>query len=369
MQKVGLSCAALLFAPLSLFGNTFLENDFRDYNATYHFQAHLDAKSNKLAFNTFEQEWIDPPPHKEENRAFGNLSFSAFISLESWRIGAFNQKISQIFVNDGFIQTWHRAEKDFWILLGMSDINQQIGNVPIEGDGVYISSSGLFLQKVLSMDSKNHFAIKTKLHIADDLQSIKASGLSTDEKFEGSFDYYYAEKNFISKRSDRDDSKGLGYSVDVEYIYDDDTFYFYLGAFNLHSFIYYKDVTLMHYDFDSETIYVGEDGYNHYKPFGVGYYKENSTLKQKIPHFYKSSFNYVYNDQISLGNNLDLYDGVYYNEPYVNVKIGNGRYKVGCVIENQEFVFGAYFKNLALGISNSFGLGNDMIAADVKLRF
>lgn len=369
-QKVRLLYAVLLFSPLSsLLAQNFLENDFRDYNATYNFQASLDAKSNELFFNTFDKKWNTLPSHSKENKAFGELSLSAFISFDAWRVGAFNQKLAQIGINDGFIETWYAADKDFFTLLGMSDINQELRPSPISGSGVYISSSGLFLQKMITLNSKHHISMKTKLHVSDDLQSIKIKGKSDSEGFKGSLDYCYAQENLVSKRPDRDDSKGLGYSVDIEYIYDNDTFYIYLGVFNLHSFIYYQDVTLMHYDFDSQIVYEGEDGYKHSKPFGVGYYKDNISLKQKIPQYYKGSINYQHSSKISIGNNVNIYDQLFYNEPYLNVKLGDGRYKLGYVLESKEFVFASYFENMSFSVSNRFGSDNNLLVAGFRLKY
>jgi len=349
---------------------SFLKNDFRDTNNTFNFKASLDAKSNALAFDVFEQEWQKAPEHKTNNRALGNNYYEAYLELGSLNIGVFKQEQVQISMSDGFIDTWHASNRDFLSLLLNKNVYQDIDPASLQSSANHYKSYGLFIQKIFTLNSKHHFSAKLRLHYADRLNYIEVEGETNREKFQGSFDYYYSGENLISNAPNRSDTaKGLGYGIDLEYIYADESLYFYVGVFNLASHIYWENVDLMHYDFDSEVIYMGSDGYNHYRPFGTGKYEYDVDFTQKLPEYYKATLNYALSENFSLGDNLDIYDGVTYNEVYGNTKVYGGRYKLGYIIENQNVVFGAYFKYISVEISNSFGTANDILQANCKISF
>lgn len=367
--KKGLPLATLFFFTTSTYALSYLENDFRDTNTTYHLRILIDAKSNNLHFDVFDHEWINPPPYKKDNYAFGNLYADTYVKIDSYKLGVFKQELAQIHINDGFIQTWQKSQQNFTTFLGKKDINKELEANLVYGDANYYDAQGIYLQRILNITQNNYLSVKVKLNYADKLQFIQADGYTDSQEFKGKFDYYYRKKNYITNRDDKDGSAGTGYGLDLEYIYNYKNIYVYLGIFNLYSFIYWKNVTLMHYDLDSTTIYKGDDGYNHYRPFGKGYYKDNVHLKQKLPEYYKASLNYEFNDYIATGDNLDIYDSILYNEIYINAKVYNGRYKLGYAYENRELLFAAYYKYFAIEISNYFGLSNNILKASCKISF
>jgi len=288
-------------------------------------------------------------------------------------------------MSDGFIQTWYSSQKNFSSLLLNKNVNLKIANLSLDSDADYHSSYGLFIQKVLDLSDSNHLSIKLKLYIADKMHHIDVNGETNSTQFKGSFDYYYTKENLVSKGSTQSrTSYGLGYGIDLEYIFEKNQWYFYLGGFNLASQINYKNVTKMHYDFNSDTIYVGDDGYNHYRSFGVGYYKYNLSFKQKLQAYYKSSINYEFTDNFALGNNLDYYKNMQFNELYTNFKIDDARYKLGYVLESKTLMYGFYFEDVRVHlpfgyeafwndfvfeISNQFGMSTKNIHANVKISF
>ncbi|MEA1983634.1 MAG: hypothetical protein U9N39_08810 [Campylobacterota bacterium] len=344
--------------------------DFRDINATVNFTINLDAKSNKLPFNIFDQEWKEVPVAQKSNRAFGQVYTDVYVDYEGLKIGVFGEKIAEVEINDGFIDLWYSAQKDFLQLLVSKDIYKTIEPNSIKGEANYCNPYGLYLQKVFALNSSNFLSVKLKLNYADEMQYIKVNGYTNSEKFSGSLDYVYAQENYISNTNNkRQGPMAIGYGVDIEYIYNRDKLYVYLGAYNLASSMYWSNVTHMHYDFDSEVIYKGDDGYNHYKPFGVGNYKYNQSFRQKLPVYYKASLNYEFYDSFALGNNFKLYNQMYSNEPHVNFKIYNGRYKLGYQIEDNIFLFGTYFRNVNFEVANKFGLEDNVLQANIKLSF
>jgi hypothetical protein len=310
------------------------------------------------------------PEHQKSNNAFGQIYTDAFYNYDGYKIGVFSERISQIGMNDGLIELWYYAQKDFLKLLVSKDIYKRMEPKQIEGKGNYCDTNGLFIQKVFRLNNSHYLSAKLKLNYANELHYIKADGYTNSEKFVGSFDYIYSSKNLISNNPTTSQSpQGIGYGIDIEYIYHEDKLYFYAGVFNLGSYIYWENVNLMHYDFNSEVIYKGDDEYNHYRPFGVGYYKYDISFKQKLPQYYKASLNYELFDSIAFGNNFKLYEDMYSNEPYINFKVYNGRYKLGYQMIDNTMLLGAYYKNFNIECANKFTLEGNILQASIKISF
>ncbi len=362
----------ILFLLLSsqLFSLSYYSYDFRDVNATFNFNLALDAKSDKLPFNIFDQEWKTIPDHQKSNNAFGQVYSDIYVDYGGLKLGVFGEKLAKIDINDGFVELIYQAQKDFARLLADKDIYKILEEKPIVGKGNSYEAYGLFVQKVFNIHPHHYLSAKLKLNYAKELEYIKVDGYTSSKKFTAMLDYIYSSKNLISKGENTSDTPvGIGYGLDIEYIYNNEKLYVYLGAFNLASYIYWDKVTLMHYDFDSEVIYKGEDGYNHYRPFGRGEYKYNISFTQKLPSYYKASLNYELFDNFAIGNNVKVYQNLYVLEPYINAKIYTGRYKLGYEIQSRTVLVGAYFKNIHLEISNKFGPSNTILNARCRISF
>lgn len=330
----------------------------------------LDAHSDRLPFDIFDQEWKKIPDHQKSNNAFGQVYSDIYVDYSGLKVGVFGEKLAQINMNDGFIELWHEAQKDFLQLLASKDVYKTLEEKPVTGEGNSYEAYGLFVQKVFEVYSHHYFSTKLKFNYAKELQYIKVDGYTDAEKFSGKFDYIYSNKNHITKGENRSDTPlGIGYGLDIEYIYNREKLYLYLGAFNLGSYIYWNNVTLMHYDFDSEVIYKGDDGYNHYRPFGKGYYENNISFTQELPAYYRASLNYELFTYLALGNNLRVYENIYANEPYINVKIYRGDYKLGYEIESSTLLFGVTFEHFQLEVANQFGLSGNVLKASCKISF
>ena len=360
----------LCFYSSNLYGLNYLENDFRDRSNSTYLNGILDIKSNSLNINIVEQKWDTLPEHKNINSAYGKLYFDIYHNFKNIKIGIFKDLNINYKVNSGFIQTLYHAKKDFTTLLNKNDIGNSIEYIDISGYLTYIQSEGFFLQKVISYSQNHFFGLKFKLFKVNEIQYLNTSGSNSSEKFDMSFDYYYSDKNFISKNNLHDDSyKGYGYIFDLEYIYEKENLYIYASILNLNSTIKLNSITHMHYDFDSQTIYKGDDGYNHYKPFGVGYYKYNIDFKYKLPKSYKATINYKLNNTVSIGNNTNIYNDITFNESYIKIKRANYSYKLGYLYENKDIKLSLYFKNITLDITNNFAKSNKIITAGYKVIF
>jgi len=368
-KRVTLFILFFLFSS-KLLALNYYSYDFRDINASINFNLDLDAHSDKLPFNIFDQEWKKVPDHQKSNNAFGQVYSDIYIDLDALKIGVFGETIAQINMNDGFIELWNEAQKDFFQLLANKDIYKTLEEKPLIGKGNSYKAYGMFVQKVFNLYPHHYLSAKLKLNYAKELQYIKVNGYTSSEKFTGSLDYIYSHKNYISNANTRSDNpSGIGYGIDIEYIYNKENIYVYLGAFNIGSYIYWKNVTLMHYDFDSEVIYKGADGYNHYRPFGQGYYEYNKSFTQTLPSYYRASINYELFDNLAFGNNLKIYEKMYTCEPYINTKIYSQRYKIGYEIQSNTVTLGAYFKYIKFELSNQFSLAGNILNANCKISY
>ena len=353
---------ALLFLSIPLFSQSYFYKDFRDANISYKLNAVLDVKSDNLPLDFFDTHWKDYNKRRENNSAFGVASITATQNMQYFSFGFFRQKTSKIYLNSALIEVMHNSENDFANILLYHQLYKDIGTAPLKGDVNDFDSFGVFVEKKFHPLLHHYFDVKLKLHYATDFNYIKIKGDSTSDAFHGTLDYYYKNENRISHaKNQSSNSYGYGYSVDLSYIYNRDKFYFYFGIYNIGSYIFWRNVSLMHYYFDSNTICVGADGYKHYKPFGVGHYSYNINFTQQIPIHADSSVNYEITKNIAVGDNISLYEKMHYNELYANVKIASFRYKLGYVAENYNLIFALYHKNFKFEISRGFNTSNKIL--------
>lgn len=347
-----------------------LKNDFRDTNNTYNLSLNIDAVSDNLPLDLFDEKWTKLPTKQKNNNAFLNLNFDAHMEFNNFNIGVFSQEIGEFYLNNGFIQTWYMVDTDFANLLLNSSINQNLDSLPVKANANSTKINGIYLQKIVSLNSNHHLSTKLKLNIAHELNYLDVTGETNSEDFVASLDYYYSGENILTDANSKSKNDlGVGYGIDLEYIYNNDSLYIYLGAFNISSYIYWDNISFMHYGFDSKTIYVGDDGYNHYKPFGVGYYKYNINFKQKLPTYYKTALNYMVKDNFALGYNLDIYESMQFNELYTNFNVHNSSYKLGYILESKDLSLGLYFKNFLLEITSKPFFSNDLVQINTRYSF
>ena len=310
------------------------------------------------------------PNHTQNNIAFGTVYADVYYAFESFKIGAFYEQTALVELNDGFIETLFYAKNDFNTFLHLDTINTQLRDVTLEGSANYYKTKGMYIQKIFSVQHTHFISLKAKLLLSDEIQDIKLDGSNTQARFEAGFDYYYRTKNYVSHNEGGSDSSyGYGYGFDLEYIYNNEALYIYAGLLNIGATLYWDGINKMHYDFDSKTIYLGKDGYNHRKPFGVGYYKYDINYKQDLPMFYRGSLNYEFNTIVSLGANLNGYKEYYFNELYCNIKLYNTRWKVGYINEASTLIFGAYFDHFNVEISNNFSFSQQVMQAKIDFWF
>ena len=361
--------AAFLLSFQDCFALEYLENDFRDTNNSLHIRGSFTPKSNQLKLNVFENDWDVIPTYKKNNVAFGSIYFDVYYNFDTFKIGIFSEESAEIKLNDGFVEILYAANNDFNTFLHYSTINTKISKTAISGDANYYKTEGLYVQKLFKLSKNNYLSAKIKLHYGKNLEKIAVNGQNTQSRFNAKLDYYYSNKNYISKHNNNNSSSGYGYSIDVEYIYNKEKLYIYAGLFNIESKLYWRGVERMEYSFDSKTTYRGSDGYNHRRPFGIGKYSGDVNYVQSLPMFYKGSLDYQLNNNFSIGDNLDGYQSVYFNEVYLTARLYNSRYKVGYMYEAKTFIFAAYFNHFKVEISNNFSFSQNVMQAKLHLWF
>lgn len=369
MRRSILVVSSPFFLSSNLFSMSYFFNDFRDNNSTFHLKTHIEGKANHLTFNIFKSEPISITANNKSLNAFVNLSLETYFDLDKYTIGFFQQIIAESLVNSGLNQLWYTVNQDFFTLLNNKNINNNLQTNPIEGNLVHQDFYGLYIQRKFRVNKSHFLSTKLKLNYGREINSVQIGGNTNSEKFDATLDYFYSYKNLVTRDSlDNKKAYAVGYALDIEYIYNQKNIYLYLAIFNLYSYNYWKHLAYMHYDFNSEVTYKGDDEYKHYRSFGVGYYKYDVTLKQRIPQYYKVSLNYEYNN-FSFGDNLEIYNYFYTNEIYSNYKYSNSRYKVGYIIEKNTLIFAGYFQNYIFEISDIYRKNNNIIQGNLKISF
>jgi hypothetical protein len=104
----------------------------------------------------------------------------------------------------------------------------------------------------------------------------------------------------------------------------------------------------MEYKLDSNTKYIGKDGFYHYKPFGVGKYYKNIDFYQKLPLFTK--YGLTYKSTIwEFGDNGLYNSGIRYDTFFVKYKM----LKVGYIPQSNNFTYGICSKYINIEISQN----------------
>jgi len=296
------------------------------------------------------------PSNKSMNRALG---FSK-AGIEYQNFGIKYESDGIIKINRGFIQTWYYASSDFNTLLKRSDIGYYITTPEIFGVMNYSEYYGFYYHQTFKGVNVYFNFLK-----GNRLIYIKTTGSNTKNRFLADLEFYYSGKNFITNTYNGDDFSAYGFGIDItkEGKYKD--FYFRGGVYNIFGFIDWKSVNYMYYHFDSNTTYVGEDGYLHQKPFGVGYYKKDINFYQKLPLFFK--YNFEYKSRFGL-------EGIYslnnrFNLPYFRYFIHRFFVKIGIVLENKNIFFGFGKRNWSVEFSRDLDLHTNFIKLGLKYSF
>ena len=371
-RKEGVLTLSFFLFSLNIYANDYLKYNFIEKKDTYILSGQIDGYSSSLPFDIFEKDWDSLPSDKKINKAYGKIYFDlGYNSNYDLKVGIFSQKEAYLELNDGFINTWYSATKD-WTTLVNKKTFSDIPSIPIDGYGNYSYTKGIYLQKVLKLSNKHHISAKAKFFAGEQMQDIKTYGYNSETRFNLLVDYYYTDKNIITKSEQHDDSfSGYGYGFDLEYIYQDDRFYIYTGILNIGASIDWDSITYMHYEFDSDNLSKYDPDHPQVKlPLASGYYKFDISYSQKLPRYYKGIVDYKIDDMVSIGDSLFYYDkDLISNELYTSLNLKNSFYKLGYFYENKVVNFGYGYKNINIEVSNKFGTSNTILNGSYKISF
>jgi hypothetical protein len=323
--------------------------------------------SNNIPYKTFNKKRETLSPYKKNNHAFAYSKKELSYNSKNYSFGFTHKKEMDIFINDGFVETWFYANYDFSYLLNSNTIGNNITPKDIKGDGVYYDLQGLFYTQ------KNYYKsfqynIRYNFYYGNEYHNIKTRG-SNYNNFLLALDYYYTKENKITQNNPDNDFSIYGYGLDLEFIYKKNKHTINSTLYNLISKLYLYNISYMHYDFNSVQIYLGEDGYNHFRPFGQGYYKDNITIKQNLIPFMITSYNYQYTKRFGVGFNGFVKKDLSSIEPKVNYKFKNFLLDLGYHYKSKITTFGAQYKGFALKLSNNFDTNTYFIQASCTISF
>jgi len=336
--------------PLFLFANT------------YKVYTDVTLFSNYLDFDIFSKKWDEVPTKKEWNKAFSFSKIGVEVGDDIF-YGIKYEADGVVKINRGFFETWYYAQEDFNVLLKKNDINYFINSTDIKGYMNYAQYYAFYIKKRF----KDLF-ISLNFLKGDKLYFINLDGKNTQERFIADLDYIYTHKNFITHQYNNPSFNSYGMSVDIESSFKVKDMFFKIGGYNIFGFLKWKNVNYMHYHFDSNTKYIGEDGFIHYKPFGEGYYKTGYDYFQKLPLFFKYLFEYK-KRYYSVGSEGIYSKNIYCNVPYMRIKIKKFCVKLGYVIENSNLLFGFNFKNFSFEISKKFNFHTNFARLLINFEF
>jgi len=329
------------------------------FSATITIKGDFEAYSDKLKFDIFDHKWNNIPSDRPLNRAFVFGDSSLSFENEDVFFGISYAIVGNVKINKGFIETWYYAENDFNTLLKKSDVGYYITDPEIYGKMNYAKFQSFFIGK-----NFNDFQIKLSFLKGKVLQYMDVKGSNLKNRFLMDLKYYYNDKNILMDIYPKSyETKSNGISINIEYKKDFGNYNFFIGAYNLFGFIRWYDVMLMQYHFDSNTKYIGDDGYYHYRPFGSGEFIKTNFF-QKLPFFLK------YNIAKSKKNIFYGINGTYSNNEVFNeMFVGYDKFKIGYVIESKNFIIGYINKNFEIDISDTLKVSSRLIKIKFKINF
>ena len=133
----------------------------------------------------------------------------------------------------------------------------------------------------------------------------------------------------------------------------------FIGIFNILSFIKWKNIILMKYHFDSNTKYVGNDGYYHYKAFGIGKFIKTDFF-QRLPLLMKFNLRKKF-----FGISSEYCDGNKFYEPYFYYK----KFKIGFVPTTKNIVFGYNSNYFNFEVSNSLKYSSKFVTLNISFNY
>ena len=343
LQKLFISS----FFPVFLFSYTIsLESDINVY-------------SNRLYLDLFDNKWQKIPSNENMNRAFDYSSLILSFNKKKYSLGIGYYSEGLVKINKGFIQTWYYADNNFNTLLKKSDVGYYITEPKIYELLNYSQFRSVFYKK-----NYKGFSLKFSIIQGKVLQYMKVNGINYKNRFIADLNYYYSDKNILMTNYLKSNNyKGLGYSVDVFYKKIFPTFEYSLGFYNILGAVRWKNIILMKYHFDSDTRYKDENGYYHYRPFGIGRFIK-TDFYQKLPFYisykFKKLLRKFFIEDEGLYSSGTRYDSFFLGKKY---------FKVGYVPQIKNVIFGIESKNINVELSNNIKYHSKFLKILIKLKY
>jgi len=346
-QKLFISC----FLPLFLFASEI------------EFKAEANLYSDQLKFDVFNDKWDSLPSKKEMNHLIDHSYFQASYSQNGYVFGMDYFSDGIVKLNRGFIETWYYGENNFFTILKKSDLGYYVTDPSLYALMNYSEYVSVFAGKRFEFKNSS-FQVRFHILKGVKLHYIKLTGSNTNDRFLADLEYYYTDENILTGDYNNQSSDSIGTKIDISYRYKKGRWEFFAGADNILGFIKWKNIAYMYYNFDSNTKYIGDDGYYHYRPFGVGKYTYGVTYTQKLPYFINYAFSYSFSKHFKIGD-----EGIYSYGGYYNLFYGLYRhFKFGYIPENGNIVLGTVWNGFKLELSNNIKEHSTLIKALLEIK-
>jgi hypothetical protein len=340
------------------------------YGAHYSLELNGINYSDKLYFDLFSHKWKTLPQSKDYNHAFlWNYLRIKVISYSPWKWGIGFNFEGKAKISRGFIETWFYANEDWNTLLKKSDINYYLSSSNVYGYLNYYTYYNLFFKRKIN----RNLAIILNILKGEKLFYLKLVGSNTKERFLADLKYIYTGKNILTPSFYKSNNyNGYGISIDLDFHKKIKQYYFNILLHNLLGFIKWNKISKMIYHFDSNTKYIGTDGYYHFKPFGVGYYSY-SDFYQRLPFLYRYNFNYCFrNFPLIVGlegaGTMETFFSEIYSKYHFSF-LFPFNLKIGYVYQRNTYIAGLSTKHLAIEFSDNLEKHTKFARIYFKIQF
>lgn len=239
----------------------------------------------------------------------------------------------------------------------------------VSGEGEFYKAKGFFLQKKFQLNRESSFVYRVTFLEGEEYIDGRVNGYLQNNDTEGvSFELnastHFSYKNYLTNRvTDLDAFEGVGLSHDISYVYRADTLLFEGGVKNLLSFMRWKSVPLYSAQATTPGIYVGDDGYNHYRN-AVDAVESASNFVQQLPlHTYlfiEQKNNFLSPALLINSFNSHLYYELILQTKYAEISYNPLYKKIEFALESPYFIFsfsqGAWDKSNENSLNISYAL-------------
>jgi hypothetical protein len=363
----------------SAMGQIYLNHNFlQEKNNSILLENSSFLNFNPINFRYFREAdkelWSQTKPNPKENFMLGLIEKKIISNFwQNWQFGYFEREELHFTTNPEFITIYSLFRQDFLEMPEKKVFYQPYGNAE------FYRAKGFFIEKTFNLNN-HYFNFRYRKLRGDDFFLMNVNGATYEDDTYGlvyliDIDHYFAERSFLSNKAIPNKERkiiGIGEAFDISYYYFNKNFILELGVQNLFGHIKWSHLGNYFLIVDSQTTYIGEDGYRHTKPISSGKYNFDTTYTQDLflHYYFYSSYSFAIEKQYKLsflavkfGEIARHQIGISFEEKnryYLNYIINENIYELGFASELIEFSF-------SLSLFDFYY--NKFISASLKFKF